>query len=187
MGTTWFPSVSHMGPTWFPMGSRSNFSHGSHMVPTWFPQGPTRIPHGTHMVPTCVPRGSHVSFFSRVVSMVKQFYERNDTSALLPGMKDFISVRNESGEKQKVQKRLLLLNLKELYQLFKEEHSDEDIGFTKFSLLRPKHCVLAGTSGTHSICVYPYHQNVKLMKHGESVFPKLLFKFLKFLIFYLLI
>ena len=102
--------------------------------------------------------------------MVKKFYERNDTSALLPGMKDFIIVRNESGEKEKVQKRLLLLNLKELYQFFKEEHPDAEIGFTKFSILRPKHCVLAGSSGTHSICVCSYHQNVKLMIHGEYLF-----------------
>ena len=39
--------------------------------------------------------------------MVTQFYERNDISALLPGMKDCIIIRNESGEKEKVQKRLL--------------------------------------------------------------------------------
>ena len=113
--------------------------------------------------------------------MVTQFYERNDTSALLPGMKDCIIIRNESGEKEKVQKRLLLLNLKELYQFFKEEHPDAEIGFTKFSILRPKYCVLAGSSGTHSICVCPYHQNVKLMIHGEYFF-KLSFKFFKFLI-----
>ena len=29
--------------------------------------------------------------------------------------------------------------------------------------MRPKWCVLAGTSGTHTICVCPTHQNVKLM------------------------
>ena len=43
-------------------------------------------------------------------------------------MKDCIIIRNESGEKEKVQKRLLLLNLKELYQFLKEEHPDAEIG-----------------------------------------------------------
>ena len=119
--------------------------------------------------------------------MVSKFYETNDTSALLSGMKDYIIIRNESGEKEKVQKRLVLLDLKELYQFFKEEHPCAEIRFTKFSLLLPKHCVLAGSSGTHSICVCHYHQNVKLMIHGESVFFKLLFKFFKFLISYLII
>ena len=32
------------------------------------------------------------------------------------------------------------------------------IGFIKFSILRPKKCVLAGASGTHSVSL---HQNVK--------------------------
>ena len=30
-------------------------------------------------------------------------------------------------------------------------------------LLRPKLCVIARASGTHSICVYSIHQNVKLL------------------------
>ena len=110
-----------------------------------------------------------------VVDIVKNFYVRNDVSVLLPGMKDFIIMRNEHGDKQKIQKRLLLLNLRELYQLLKEEHPHVKVGFTKFSLLRPKNCVLAGSSGTHSICVCSYHQNVKLMILGEFVFLKIFF------------
>ena len=35
--------------------------------------------------------------------------------------------------------------------------------FFTFCALRPKHCVLAGSPGTHSICVCSIHQNVKLM------------------------
>ena len=85
-------------------------------------------------------------------------------------MKDIIVIRNEHGKKEKIQKRLLLLNLTELYQLFKEEHPDAEVGFTKFSLLRPKNCVLAGSSGTHRVCVCSYHQNVKLMLLGEFVY-----------------
>ena len=37
------------------------------------------------------------------------------------------------------------------------------MGFSKFAELRPKHCTLAGASGTHTVCVCTIHQNVKLM------------------------
>ena len=72
-----------------------------------------------------------------------------------------------------VQKRLLLGNLKEVYQQFKEKHPMEKIGFSKFSELRPQHCVLAGASGTHAVCVCTIHQNVKLMMIG--VLPMTIF------------
>ena len=35
--------------------------------------------------------------------------------------------------------------------------------FQAFAELRPKHCILAGASGTHAVCVCTIHQNVKLM------------------------
>ena len=50
-----------------------------------------------------------------------------------------------------------------MYREFKERFPDRKIGFSKFAELRPKHCVLAGASGTHSVCVCTIHQNVKLM------------------------
>ena len=40
------------------------------------------------------------------------------------------------------------------------------VGFSKFADFHPKHCVLAGASGTHSVCVCTIHQNVKLMMLG---------------------
>jgi len=55
-------------------------------------------------------------------------------------------------------------NLKEAYQRFKEKHPMEKIGFSKFADLCPKHCVLAGASGTHAVCVCTIHQNIKLRK-----------------------
>ena len=33
------------------------------------------------------------------------------------------------------------------------EHPDVKVGFSKFAELRPKECVLAGATGTHSVCV----------------------------------
>ena len=57
----------------------------------------------------------------------------------------------------------MLSNLREVYHEFKEKFPDRKIGFSKFAELHPKHCILAGASGTHSVCVCTIHQNVKLM------------------------
>ena len=95
-------------------------------------------------------------------ALVTKFYQRDDMSRLMPGMKDCVSVRID-GKKVPMQKRMVLCNLNELFTTFKSEHEDVKIGFTKFSQLRPKHCVLAGSSGTHTVCVCIYHENVKLM------------------------
>lgn len=101
-----------------------------------------------------------------VVNEVEVFYKRQDFSSQMPGMKDFLVMNNDDGEKQQVQKHLLLSNLKEAYQLLKEEQPDIQVGFSTFASLRPKECVLAGASGTHSVCVCPIHENFKLMLSG---------------------
>ena len=102
------------------------------------------------------------------VDMVKTFYEYDDTSRVMPGKKDFVSVRQ--GEKRvHIQKRLVLSNLKEAYCDFKDKFPDVKVGFSKFAELRPRHCVLAGGSGTHSVCVCTIHQNIKLMIQGVKL------------------
>lgn len=80
-------------------------------------------------------------------------------SRILPGMKDRVRISRDTYE----QKRLLLCSLKELYTLYKEQYPTDKIGFSKFCTLRPKQCILAGSSGTHSICVCAEHQNFKLL------------------------
>ena len=102
------------------------------------------------------------------VNLIKDFYELDDISRIMPGKKDFVSVRQDD-KRVHVQKRLLLSNLKELYQQFKEKYPLEKIGFSKFAALRPQHCILAGASGTHAVCVCTIHQNVKLMMIGGKI------------------
>ena len=86
----------------------------------------------------------------------------------MPVKKDFVSVR--LGEKREYfQKRLLLRNLRELYELFKTKFPTHTIGFSKFAELRPKHCVLAGVSGTHAVCIFTIHQNVNLMMQDAKI------------------
>ena len=63
----------------------------------------------------------------------------------------------------------ILSNLKEVYYAFKDKYPNEKVGFSKFAELRPRHCVLAGASGTHSVCVCTIHQNVKLMVQGVKL------------------
>ena len=89
---------------------------------------------------------------------VQAAYEDDQNSRLMPGAKDCISVNGI-----KHQKRLLLLELKELYRFFKEEHPSKKIGFSKFCTLRPKWCILTGSSGTHNVCTCKQHENVKLL------------------------
>ena len=86
----------------------------------------------------------------------------------MPGKKDYVSVTLD-GERQHLQKRLILCNLKEAFQKFKDQMPDLKIGFSKFSELRPKECILAGAGGTHSVCVCTVHQNVKLMFLGAKL------------------
>ena len=73
------------------------------------------------------------------------------------------------GQRHHEQKRLVLCNIKEAYQQFKVTHPGMDIGFSKFAELRPKQCVIAGGSGTHSVCVCTTHQNTKLMFRGAKI------------------
>lgn len=96
------------------------------------------------------------------VALVKDFYQNDEVSRQMPGKKDFVSVK-KYGKRVHVQKYLILSTLREAYVLFKERYPDQKIGFTKFCELRPKHCVLPGSSGTHTVCVCTIHQNAKLM------------------------
>jgi hypothetical protein len=107
-----------------------------------------------------------------IVQQVVDFYQEDEVSRLCPGKKEFVSVKID-GIKQQKQKRLLLGNLKEIYLLFKSKYQSSasasssatkpPISFSKFCELRPKWCVMAGSSGSHSVCVCTIHQNVKLM------------------------
>ncbi|XP_057336012.1 uncharacterized protein LOC130674639 [Microplitis mediator] len=100
---------------------------------------------------------------------VIDFYVSDDISVNLPGKKDFLSIRNNEGKREHVQKKLILCNLKELYETFKEQNPENKIGFSTFASLRPPQCVLAGSGGTHTVCVCAVHQNIKLMMLGSNL------------------
>ena len=75
---------------------------------------------------------------STTLELIRRFYCHDDISRVMPGNKDYISVRNEDGAKIHVQKWLVLCNLMEAYQQFKLLHSGVKVGFFKFAQLKPK-------------------------------------------------
>ena len=85
---------------------------------------------------------------------------------MIPGKKDFVSVLGADGKRVHQQKSL---QLREAYSELKVRHDGLKVGFSKFAQLRPKECIIAGGSGTHSICVCTIHQNVKLMMAGSRL------------------
>ena len=96
---------------------------------------------------------------TELVELVVNFYEDDEYSRQVPGKKDYVSL----GNNQYKQKRLILCNLNELYTAFKETYPDAKIGLSKFCSLHPRWCVIAGGSGTHSVCVCTHHQNAILL------------------------
>ena len=77
---------------------------------------------------------------------------------------------------QYAQKRLLLCTLRELYCEFKQQNADIKLGFSKFCTLRPKWRVIAGASGTHSVCVCTMHQNTILLLHAAHIEETYMYK-----------
>lgn len=87
--------------------------------------------------------------FDEIIHRVLTFYESDDYSRMCPRKKDFVSVKID-GERIQMQKRLLLVNLKELYLVFKNK-TNHKIGFSKFCELRPKWCLPVNSAGMHSV------------------------------------
>lgn len=105
--------------------------------------------------------GRHIG--SETIENVINFYRDDEISKVMPGMRDCI-VHKDNMEKVKLQRRLLLFNLREVHELFRKKYPNQKIGFSKFATLRPRECVTAFEKyGTHTVCVCPYHQNCKLM------------------------
>ena len=107
---------------------------------------------------TPLPKSGKTIPEEHVIEIVN-FYKSDENSRQMPGKKDCVSIKKNVHE----QKRLVLCNLKELYAEFKRQHPNVKIGFSKFCSLRPKSCIIAGKSGTHSFCVCSIHKNAALL------------------------
>ena len=98
-----------------------------------------------------LPRKKTHQLDDDVLNLVKQFYEDNEYSRMCPGAKEYKSVTID-GVKRKKQKRLLLVNIKELYVEFRKKYMNNSegndnpkihIGLSKIFSLRPKWVVTA--------------------------------------------
>lgn len=99
--------------------------------------------------------------------VVNGFYLNDENSRACPGKNEYVTTVNEDGSKEKKQRRLLLSNLHEAFEIFKEQYPHLKISFSKFASLRPKECVTAYSAhGIHNVCVCMYHQNVELIFDG---------------------
>ncbi|KAJ8677068.1 hypothetical protein QAD02_012855 [Eretmocerus hayati] len=112
-----------------------------------------------------VPSKTNRPLDRNVLQKIKEFYDSDDTSRIMPGIWDYVA-HEVDGSRVESQKRLLLCNLKEAYQHFKDSNPDILVGFTRFAEARPPYIILAGASGTHTVCVCKIHQNFKLLLHG---------------------
>lgn len=109
----------------------------------------------------------HPSLDENVIDTIVSLYQSDDYTQCMPGKKDYVSIKVD-GKSIPIQKRLVLNNLKELYEIFTSTYPTMKCSFSKFASLRPKYCVLAGASGTHSVCVCPIHENVSLLVSGAN-------------------
>jgi len=105
------------------------------------------------------------------IQEIQQFYHRDDISRMCPGRKECVSVRTPTGKEVR-QKRLLLYNLSEVYEMFKAD-SKIEVGFSKFVSLRPPE-VMPITLRDQSVCMCKYHENIQLMINGiNPILPSL--------------
>lgn len=104
----------------------------------------------------------------KTLKKVKEFFYLDEISRSCPGMREYQTYKG-NGERLRLQRRLVLMNLHESYMLFKSKNPNDKIEFSKFASVRPPECVLANSAhGIHTTCVCLYHQIfiIKLAVHA---------------------
>lgn len=72
----------------------------------------------------------------------------------MPGIKDFVIIKT-AHSREKIQKRIMTMTLKEAYEEFQKEYPDQKISFAKYARLRPAHVILFSQSKQWScLCIY---------------------------------
>ena len=82
-------------------------------------------------------RKKRIGFTDEVKQMVRDIYEFDEVSRIMPGTKDKVSL----GNKVYAQKRLLLCTVKEIYNHFVSKYPEAKIKLTSFYSLKPKWCI----------------------------------------------
>ena len=97
--------------------------------------------------------------YQNTIDLMLSIYEDDEFNHQMTGKKDYVSIVTWVDK----QKQLVLCILREMHAAFKEKYPNVKLGFSKFCTFWPKWCVLAGSSGTHSVCVCSTHQNAILL------------------------
>lgn len=110
-----------------------------------------------------------------VKRQICDFYNRDDISRQLPGMKDVKSIKSNTGTKLRIQKRTMIMSIREAFELFKETFPATSIGKTVFYTERPAY-ILPISYTPHNVCVCTTHSNyinllLAISKHAND-FPK---------------
>lgn len=96
------------------------------------------------------------------------YYLMDKNSRRSPNARDVIFVRDAGGARVPEEKRHILHNLKELYEMFREENPQRKVGLTSFSLLRPKQCVWPGRLQHQVVCVCEIHKNFEFLLNAAK-------------------
>ena len=89
---------------------------------------------------TCAKKGKTLP--QEALDLVQSFYEDHEYSRQIAEKKGYVS----TGQNVHKQKGLVLCNLSEPYSAFRDKYLNIKIRFSKFCTLRPKWCVLTGSS-----------------------------------------
>ncbi|CAF4073123.1 unnamed protein product, partial [Rotaria sp. Silwood2] len=113
-----------------------------------------------------IPKSKHqcttVQLADKLKNDVHNFYLRDDISYQLPGKKDTIVIKDDDGSRVTYQKQILFNNLRETYELFKEENDNVYISRSSFAELRPPF-VIRKAALTHRNCLCLYPENICLL------------------------
>lgn len=131
-----------------------------------------------HNINTCIHAKNDLKITRKSLAVttleknVHDFFCLDLISRQLPGIRDFIITQDDKGEKQKVQKRNMLMTLKEAHKEFLNMFNDCSISFSKFCKLRPTFVQLF-TSEIHHSCGCIYCSNMQLKLDAMEPFLQL--------------
>jgi len=114
------------------------------------------------LIPKPTHQCSTLQLSDKLKTDIHNFYVRDDISYQLPGKRDTVVVKKDDGSKVTYQKRILLNNLRENYELFMEENKTISLSRSSFADLRPPF-VVPKAALAHRNCLCLYHENVCLL------------------------
>ncbi|CAM4915698.1 unnamed protein product [Rotaria socialis] len=113
-----------------------------------------------------VPKSKHQRITLQLADKLKtdihNFYQRDDISYQLPDKRGTVVVKDDDGKKVTYQKRILINNLRETYEFFKDENKSIDLSRSSFADLRLVF-VVSKSALAHRNCLCVYHENVRLL------------------------